>query len=174
VIASLKAAADAGPHFRLYTNVLGGAVANAGYFFPHDEFYDASIRDAIFGIAKQARPGAKVASETSTVAAYYAQRANRPDLICVSLSDPDALKQLSEGDYIIDARGRRYFSNESVLTKLREVSAPAFRLSLGPVPSASVFVLDQKSRAALIDAANHLPPLAKDVHPLAVHPAAAP
>ena len=98
------------------------ACANAGYYFPHDEFYDASMRDAMVEIAKRARPGALVASETPTVAAYYAQRADRPDLVLVLLSDPEALKQLGEGDFVIDARGRRYFSNELVLAKLREVA----------------------------------------------------
>ena len=57
------------------------------------------------------------------MATYYAQRANRPDLVCVSLSDPEVLKQLTEGDFIIDARGRRYFSNELVLTRLPKIFA---------------------------------------------------
>jgi hypothetical protein len=174
VVTSLKASADIAPHFRLYTNALGGGLTNAGNFFPHDEFYDASVREAVFEVAKRARTGAKVASETPTVVSYYAQRASRPDLVCVSLSDPDALKQLGEGDFIIDARGRRYFSNELVMTRLKEVSAPVIQVSLGSVPSASVYMLDQKSLEAIVEAANQLPPLAKDVKPLLVNPAAAP
>ena len=87
------------PHFRLYTNALGGGVAKAGYYFPHDEFYDAGMRDAIFEIARRAKPGAKIASESSSLASYYAQRANRTDLICVFLSDPNALQQLREDDH---------------------------------------------------------------------------
>lgn len=173
VVTSLKASADIAPHFRMYTNALGGGLARAGHFFPHDEFYDASVREAVFEIAKRARLGAKVASETPTVAAYYAQRANRPDLVCVFLSDPAALKQLSEGDFIIDARGRRYFSNELVIARLKEVSAPVIQVSLGSIPSASVYVLDKGSLEAVVDAANQLPPLAKDVRPLQVNPAAA-
>jgi hypothetical protein len=174
VLGGMKAAVDARPHFRLYTNALGGGLAKAGYYFPHDEFYDASMRDAIFEIAKRARPGAKVASETTSVAAYYAGRANRPDLVSVMLSNPEALKSLNEGDFIIDARGRRYFSNELVLAKLRETSERAFQLSLGEVPSASVYQLDQNSRAAIIDVANRLPRLAQQMHPVVVQPAAAP
>lgn len=170
VLFSLKAAAEAAPHFRLYTNALGGGLSKAGYFFPHDEFYDASIREAIFEIAKTARPGAKVASESPSVATYYTHRANRWDLVCVSLSDPEVLKQLNEGDYIIDARGRRYYSNELILTRLRELSAPAFQLSLGDVPSASVYVLDKKSREAIIDTAKHLPPLVRNLHPVVLDP----
>lgn len=171
VLLSLKAATDATPHFRLYTNAVGGGWENAGYFFPHDEFYDASMRDAVFGIARIAKPGAKIASESPNVATYYAQRANRGDLVCVSLSDPEVLKQLNEGDYIIDARGRRYFSNEVVLARLREVAPPAFQLTLGRVASASVYVLDQKSRDVIVDTANHLPPLVRNFHPVVLQPA---
>ncbi len=153
VLTSLKAAADSSPHFRLYTNALGGG-AKEGYYFPHDEFYDASMRDVMFEIAKRARPGAKVASESPSLASYYAQRANRPDLVCVFLSDPNALKQLSEGDFVIDARGRRYFSNELVTAALKQSSTPAFQVFLGPIPSASVYLLDRNSQRAVVEAAN--------------------
>ena len=146
---------------------------NAGYFFPHDEFYDASMRDVMFEIAKRARPGARVASETPSVAGYYAQRANRPDLICVMLSDPEELRRLNEGDFVVDARGRRYFSNDLVLRRLREASSPAFQVSLDGIPSASVYMLDQNSRAVVVEAANQLPRIATMVRP-PVNPAAAP
>lgn len=171
VLASLKAAANSAPHFRFYTNAFGGGAAGAGYYFPHDEFYDGSLRDVMFEIAKRARPGAKVASETPILAFYYAQHANRPDLNCVFLSDPNALKQLGEGDFVIDARGRRYFSNELVLSALEQSSTPAFRTSLGSVPSAAVYLLDKNSRETVVETARRLPPLAKTIHPLLVSPA---
>jgi hypothetical protein len=173
VIGAIKASADAAPHFRLYTNEFGGGMKNAGYFFPHDEFYDASMREVMFEIAARAKTGARVASETPSVASYYAQRANRPDLVCIMLSNPQELKQLNEGDFVIDARGRRYFSNERVLTKLRETSTLVFQVSIAGVYSASVFMLDQKSRDVVVDAATQLPRLATIVRP-AVSPAAGP
>jgi hypothetical protein len=159
IAASLEASVETAPHFRLYTNLLGGGMQNAGYFFPHDEFYDASMRDVMFEIAKRAKPGAKVASETPTVAAYYAQRANRPDLVCVVLSDSEALKQLNEGDFVVIARGRRYFSNEAVLTTLRNKSAPVTTLRVGSVPATYVYALDEPTSAAIRETAQHLPPL---------------
>ncbi|MEP6912191.1 MAG: glycosyltransferase family 39 protein [bacterium] len=166
VASAFKAAVDAAPHFRLYTNELGGGAAKRGYYFPHDEFYDASVRDVMFEIGKRARPGAKVASETPGLAAYYAQRANRPDLVCVLLSDPNSLRQLGEGDFVIDAPGRRYFSNELVTSALSQARPPAFRVSLGSVPSASVYQLDRKALDALLEAARRVPPLAKSVQPV--------
>jgi hypothetical protein len=166
VMGSLIAAIGSSPHFRLYTNALAGGDARQGYYFPHDEFYDASMRDAIFEIGKRAQPGARVASESQSLCSHYAQRAGRPDLVCVFLSDPGALQQLREGDFVIEARGRRYFSNDLVLTTLQQSAQPAFRLSLGQTPSASVYVLDKKSLEAVVETARRLPPLAKSVHPM--------
>jgi len=135
----------AGPHFRLFTNSLGGGMAYAGTYFPHDEFYDASMRDTIVEIAHRAQPGAHVASESPLLASYYAQRANRNDLVCVSLSDPDGLKQLGQNDFVIIARGRRYFSNDELVTALSSNSAPEFQMFLGTVPSVDVYHLNDSS-----------------------------
>jgi hypothetical protein len=165
ILGSLKASANSAPHFRLYTNALGGGAAKQGYYFPHDEFYDSSIREVMIEIARRVTPGAKVASETPGLASYYAQRANRPDLVCVLISDPNALQQLREGDFVIDARGRRYFSNELVLAALEQSSAPALRVSLGNVPSASVYVLDKKSLEAIVESARRLPPVTRSFYP---------
>ena len=166
VAGSLSASAKAAPHFRFYTNALGGGDTRTGYYFPHDEFYDSSIREVMIEIARRAAPGARVASETPVLTSYYAQRANRPDLVCVLLSDPNALQQLHEGDFVIDARGRRYFSNESVVSALQQSAAPAFSVSLGNVASASVYVLDKKSLEAIIEAARRQPPVAKSIYPV--------
>jgi predicted membrane-bound dolichyl-phosphate-mannose-protein mannosyltransferase len=145
VVASLFAAASIAPHFRLYTNALGGGVGKAGFYFPHDEFYDASMRDLIAEIARRARPGARVASESPALAAYYAQRVNRSDLVCIWLSDAKSLTELSEGDFVINARGRRYFSNDVLISSLQRSTNPDIQLSLGPVPSAQVYLLDKTS-----------------------------
>jgi hypothetical protein len=143
---------NAAPHFRLFTNSFGGGTAWAGYYFPHDEFYDSSIRDAMTEIATRARSGARVVSESPSLASYYAERENRPDLVCVSLSDPEALKPLGAGDFVIVARGRRYFSNDAIVSALRNHVAPVAELKLGVVPSAKLYQLDQASLGTLTEA----------------------
>ena len=150
IVASVVSSIEASPHFRLYTNAFGGGMERAGYFFPHDEFYDASMRDVIAEIAKRARPGARVVSESPTLAAYYAQREQRGDLVCISLSDPEALKQLSAGDFVIIARGRRYFSNDALINALRDHSTPISEFKLDTVPSAKLYELDQQSLSLLL------------------------
>ena len=136
---------NAAPHFRLFVNSIGGGRSWAGFYFPHDEFYDASMRDVMAEIARRARTGARVASESPSLATYYAEREKRSDLVCISLSDPDALKQLGAGDYVIIARGRRYFSNDAIISNLRDHSTPVVELKLSDVPSAKIYELDPNS-----------------------------
>jgi hypothetical protein len=145
IVASVIDSVQAAPHFRLFTNSVGGGVSWAGYYFPHDEFYDASMRGVMTEIASRARHGARVASESPSLASYYAEREGRSDLVCVSLSDPEALKQLGLGDFIIIARGRRYFSNDALTSALRDHATPMTELKLGTVPSAKIYQLDQTS-----------------------------
>lgn len=144
IITSVVNSVQASPHFRLYTNSIGGGTAWAGYYFPHDEFYDASMRDVMADIATRAKPGARVASESPSLAAYYAERAQRTDLICISLSDASALQQLTAGDFVIIARGRRYFSNDHITTALTH-STPTSTFHLNTTPSAKLYELDQTS-----------------------------
>ena len=145
ILSSAWASARSAPHYRLYSNLLGGERGRAGEYFPHDEFYDSSVREAVFEIARRANPGARIASETPNLTTYYAEQANRSDLRSVSLSDAAALGELTAGDFIIAARGRRYYSNEALLSALRQTSAPAFSVALGEAPSIDVYVLDGAS-----------------------------
>ena len=113
------------------------------------------MRDVMSEIASRARPGARVASESPSLASYYAETSARPDLVCVSLSDPEALEQLGVGDFIIIARGRRYFSNDALTSTLRDNAVPVTELKLGPIPSVKIYELDQASLATLTEATGH-------------------
>jgi len=144
---------QAAPHFRLFMNSLGGGMERAGTYFPHDEFYDASMRDTITEIGRRARPSARVASESPLLASYYAQRENHGDLVCVSLSDPDGLNQLGVGDFVIVARGRRYFSNDQLISSLASTARPDFQMFLGRVPSVDVYVVTEASLQTIKTAA---------------------
>jgi hypothetical protein len=151
VTLSAYASASAAPRFRLYTNALGGGAARAGSYFPHDEFYDASTPEIAAQLARLARPGARVASETPELLDYYARRAGRGDLSQVSLSDQSALGGLAVGDAVVVARGRRYFSNDATVARLEAASRPAATASLGPTPAAQLFVLDEAALASIKD-----------------------
>ena len=149
VLFSIWSGVTASPHYRFYVNSLAARVISGGEMFPQDEFYDAYMQQVMAEIAKRAQPGARVANETPSVATYYAKRAGRPDLICVELSDTAEIEKLQPGDFVIDARGRTYFSNQAILTRLSQSARAMFTVSVGDVPAASIYVLDQKSLAAL-------------------------
>jgi hypothetical protein len=149
IICSAVDAVEATPHFRLFVNSLGGGVERAGTYFPHDEFYDASMRDTIGEIGRRARQRARVASESPLLASYYAQQDNRSDLVCVSLSDPEGLRQLTVGDYVIVARGRRYFSNDRLISALTSTAKPDFQMFLKTVPSVDVYVVNETILTAI-------------------------
>jgi hypothetical protein len=97
-----------------------------------------------------------VASESTSLASYYAQREKRPDLVCVSLSDPTALSQMGEGDFVIVARGRRYFSNDAVISLLGGNAHADIQLKLGQVHSADVYLLSEKTAGIVRVAAQHI------------------
>ena len=145
----LIASASVMPYYRLYTNVLGGGAANAGSYFPHDEFYDARTRETVAEIARRARPNARIASETPGLVTYYGQLAGRNDLVSLSLSDKDAMRQFETGDFVIVARGRRYFSNEVYVSRLEQSSEPVATVSLGEIPAVRIFMLDANALAAV-------------------------
>jgi hypothetical protein len=108
----------AAPHYATYTNALG--FGRAGYFFPHDEFYDDGLREAINYVADHAPPGATIVHETPGVVRHYLQRFNRADLNSRVLSDP-AFKfvETRRPAYVILQRGRTYFENREKMSEAR-------------------------------------------------------
>src|SRR5712691_6820750 len=129
IVSALWSSASAMPHYRLYMNLLGGS-ARAGQYFPQDEFYDAYMQEAMSEIAKRASPGTRVASELPTVAAYYAQRVSRADLVCVELSDTAELEKLSPVNFVIDGRDQTNCSNHPMLMRIRQARRPAFSIAV--------------------------------------------
>lgn len=137
------------PHFRLFTNSLGGGNSSAGSYFPHDEFYDLSTREIITEIAKDARHNAVVACETPALFEYYAKVVGRPDLQMISLSDAAKIGMLGEGDYVVAAKGRRYFSNSKQLAFLGSTGLGPKEIKAGDTVSALIYKLDAAAAAGI-------------------------
>ncbi|MGI8917735.1 MAG: ArnT family glycosyltransferase [Pyrinomonadaceae bacterium] len=106
------------PHYALYTNAL--AADKAGYYFPHDEFYDDGLREAIKYVCDNAPPNAIIAQETPAVARYYLEEYGRTDLKSYAMSEPDFDPAKIKGPaYLILQRGRTYFENREKLAFIR-------------------------------------------------------
>jgi hypothetical protein len=127
------------PHYALYTNALGAGYA--GYFFPHDEFYDDGLRETIKFVADNAPPNATIAHETPAVARYYLERFGRTDLKSVAMSTPEFdPAKLNGPTFIIVQRGRIYFQNQQKLDYVRSNFQKIHEVSVAGLNAADVFV----------------------------------
>lgn len=91
-----------------------------GYFFPHDEFYDDGLREAIKFVCEEAPNGATMAHETPGVARYYLAQFGRTDLQSQAVSSPEFdVRSINGPVYVIVQRGRTYFENREELDYVR-------------------------------------------------------
>ncbi|HEX8162866.1 MAG TPA: glycosyltransferase family 39 protein [Pyrinomonadaceae bacterium] len=106
------------PHYAMYTNALGAG--RAGHYFPHDEFYDDGLREAIKFVAARAPRGSTVAHETPGVVRHYLERFGRTDLDARVLSASDfKVDDAPRPAYFILQRGRTYFENRAKMDEVR-------------------------------------------------------
>jgi hypothetical protein len=87
------------------------ARARAGFFFPHDEFYDLGARESIKYVAETAPPGARLASEIPGVVEYYLERYGRSDIRSEIISQPKFDLVTGRPDYVMLQPGRVYIEN---------------------------------------------------------------
>ena len=128
-----------GPHYALYTNALGGG--RAGYFFPHDEFYDDGMREAVKFVCEHAPQGATVAHETPGVVRYYLSVYGRTDLKSQVISSREFDVTTASGPvYVIVQSGRTYFENREELEAVRAKFKQVYEVKLGEAVAAEVFV----------------------------------
>jgi hypothetical protein len=128
----------AGPHYALYTNAL--AADKVGYFFPHDEFYDDGLREAIKFVCDTAPPGAIIAHETPAATRYYLEQFRRTDLNSKAISAPDfEVAKISGPAYFIVQRGRTYFENRDKLAFIRANFKKVHEVSINGMVAAEVF-----------------------------------
>ena len=150
LIYGVAIASQASPHFRLFTNVIGGE----NIYFPHDEFYDLSTREAAAALADFAPSGARVANETPYLVGYYAEKAGRGDLKMISLSDKNEVADLAVGDIVLVAEGRRYFSNDEIVAYLKSTQATAVT-SVNGIISTRIYQLDAMQIEQLKELSKH-------------------
>jgi dolichyl-phosphate-mannose-protein mannosyltransferase len=133
------AAYSAGPHYALYTNAL--ASQQTGYFFPHDEFYDDGLREAIKFVCDTAPPGALIAHETPATTRYYLERFGRTDLNSKALSAPEFdVASVSGPAYIIIQRGRTYFENQHKIATVRATFKQVHEVKVNGLTAAEIFM----------------------------------
>jgi len=130
-----------GPHYALYNNAL--AAAKTGYFFPHDEFYDDGVREAIKYVAEAAPRGATIAHETPGVTRYYLSSFGRSDLNSRAISDKDFNLTSAIGPvYVLSQPGRTYFENREEIAFARANFRKAHEVKIEGATAVEVYVKD--------------------------------
>lgn len=127
------------PHYALYTNAM--AAGKAGYFFPHDEFYDDGLREAIRYVCDVAPTGATMAHETPAVARHYLAACGRTDLNSQAISSAEFDARTAAAPvYVIVQRGRTYFENREELDHVRGQFRRIHEVKIDGVTAVEVFV----------------------------------
>jgi hypothetical protein len=133
------------PHYALYTNALG----SAAYFFPHDEFYDDGLNDAIRVVCERAPRFSEIVTETPGVVKYYTEKFGRPDLQSRVLSDPGYSVPASGSVYVILQRGRTYFENQNKMKEVRDRFTLVYAGCIAGHTAAEVYALAAETGAAV-------------------------
>jgi 4-amino-4-deoxy-L-arabinose transferase-like glycosyltransferase len=105
------------PHPRLYINALGGGDSQVDYYFPHCDYFDAGVREAVRAIAASAEPGAEISTETGWPVHYYVGEAGRPDIVDTAIRPKTGCLN-GRACYVITQTGRLYWHNEAALERL--------------------------------------------------------
>ena len=137
LVAPLWSAYHSGPFYSLYLNPFGqGSVA---YFFPHDEIYDAGLRETIKEICETAPHGASVGGESPSVFNYYFAKFGRTDLHYFNLSDPVDQNKALDGAWVVVQDGRRYFENVSLISRLEKTGEPSSTVKIAGATAATIY-----------------------------------
>jgi asparagine N-glycosylation enzyme membrane subunit Stt3 len=132
---------DIMPFYSIYVSPLAGGEAYVGYYFPHDEFYDLGLREAIQFIANDAEQEAIIGNEAPSVIKYYQQVFGRADLQSQATSDQRF--QLSDHPtYIILQEGRRYFENVKLLQYVEGNYLPVKEVKVRGATAAKIFKIN--------------------------------
>jgi len=107
----------AAPHYALYSNVAGDRYT--AWFFPHDEFYDDGVNEAIRFVCRRAPLNATIVSEVPGVVRYYTSKFGRSDLQSRVLSDPNYAPATDGKTYVILQKGRTYFENQQEMKDVK-------------------------------------------------------
>ncbi|MCS7157926.1 MAG: glycosyltransferase family 39 protein [Blastocatellia bacterium] len=131
---------EASPYYSFYVNRLGGGEAKRAYYFPHDEVYDAGMREAIAKIAARAPWGSRLGHDAPGVVWFYTRQFGRADLVGVELSSPAfTLTSDSRPLYVIVQKGRRYFENQQWLDELARRHRPILEVRVAGVVTTRVY-----------------------------------
>ena len=111
VLGEWRAALLLSPHSRMYVSPLAGA--DVDWLFPHCDYFDAGLREAVRRVSALAEPGAEIAAAADLPVRFYA----RGDLRVSTLREDEACRS-GAPCYVIVQPGRIYAENRAALDRL--------------------------------------------------------
>ena len=125
------------PYYSLYVNRIGGGMAKAGSYFPHDEFYDLGLREAVAYVARSGPQSSAIYSDADELVKYYALRFGRPDLQQATLCEEEL--EAAPANYILVQDGRRYFENAERIDRIERTFLPEKELRFEGIPAVRIY-----------------------------------
>jgi 4-amino-4-deoxy-L-arabinose transferase-like glycosyltransferase len=128
------------PFFSLQQNSVGRLLGTPATAFP-EETYDYGVREAVAAIAREARPGAVIASDASAVVSYYLAASGRTDLVSQSLS-AEGLPAGPVERWVLVQDAHIYFENQAIVEQLRASVTPWRELRMRDALAVQIFHFD--------------------------------
>lgn len=128
---------QAAPFYGLHQNLIGERMSRVRLLFPHDELYDAGLREAVSYVAAAAGPGDVIFTDAPAAARTYLDRGGRPDIGTRGLSN--GAIEPGQRAWILVQDGRLYFENRQLIDDLRRRSRPVHRVWVGNRLAVEVF-----------------------------------
>ena len=135
------------PHYALYSNLFGDRYT--ARFFPHDEFYDDGVNQAIRFVCERAPQNAAIVSEVPGVVHYYTQKFGRTDLQSQVLSDPNYTPSADTPTYVILQTGRTYLENQQEMKQVKERFTLVYAGCINSHTAAEVYASPSSANVAM-------------------------
>ncbi len=134
---------SAAPFYMFYVNSIGGGNNHRAYYFPHDEIYDAGVREAISYISHIASSNSYIFSDTQDTVIFYLKKFRRNDIKAIELSQhiKDVFNASLKNKYIIDQRGRKTFENYELLEELHKNYEPIKVIKIDNIETTKIYFL---------------------------------
>jgi hypothetical protein len=136
--AVVRTTATVEPYYGLHENDLGEVVSRAGLLFPHDELYDAGLREAVAAVATVASPDATVMSDAPEATRLYLDDHGRHDVTVTGLSS-GPMPGPREETWALVQDGRRYFENATIIDQFRRRLEPFVEIDVQGRRAVQVF-----------------------------------
>ena len=137
------------PYYSLYLNHLGGG--KKGYYFPHDEFYDAGLREAYAYLAEEAPAASVIVADTPQAFQFFSARYGRKDLVF----QPFSVRKLTldeDGVYFFLLQpGRRYLENDKIFHFISQRYNPIHVVRVEGLVAVSIYRIEGKEALSRLE-----------------------